>query len=503
MKKIVFCEPKSAGYNVYSLFRIPRLGLAILGAILKKAGYEVIVYAENISAMDLEEVFKADAVGISTLTCTTPRAYAIADIIKQNSNAVVFMGGPHVSFMPEEALAHCDFVFRGEAENSILPFMEALEAKCGYEKIPGLSYKNGDHIIHNPDSSIINNLDSFPSPDLSLFPGKMLKNVTPIITSRGCPYDCTFCSVTKMFGRGYRTHSIERVFADINNILSQGYNWLFFYDDNFAANAKRTKKILKRIIDEKLDFKWGAQVRAEIAKDSELLELMKQAGGDFLYIGFESINPETLKCFNKKQSLDDIETSIRKIHDFDMNIHGMFVVGSDADDQSTVSQTVDFAIQNHIDTMQLMALVPLPGSMIYDQIHQQGRILTYDWSKYDAHYVVFQPLKMSPFELQWEIIKGLMKFYSWQEVLKRFSSLDIRNMILKIYGHFVLKHWKKFNLGWLDSVKGLGDGLTEKGKLIQLSVKEAAHDIYAKVETMIKQHGYPFPWMQDQEDFDK
>ena len=150
-----------------------------------------------------------------------------------------------------------------------------------------------------------------------------------------------------------------------------------------------------------------------------------------------------------------------------------------------------------------MALVPLPGSMIYDQIHHEGRILTYDWSKYDAHYVVFKPLKMSPFELQWEIIKGLMKFYSWKEVMKRFSTMDIRNTILKIYGHFVLKHWKKFNLGWLDSVKGLGDGLTVKGKLIQLSLKEAAHDIYAKVETMVKQQGYPFPWMQDQENFDK
>ena len=500
MKKIVLCEPKSPGYNVYSFLKLPRLGLALLGAILKQAGYEVVIFAENISALDFEEIFSADAVGISTLTCTTPRAYALADVIKQNSNATVFMGGPHVSFMPDEALKHCDYVFRGEAENTILAFIEALQAKSGYSKIPGLSYNDNDHIVHNPDNPLIHDLDALPSPDLSLYSGKLKKSVSPLITSRGCPYDCTFCSVTKMFGRGYRTHSIDRVFTEIKSLLDQDYNWMFFYDDNFAANPKRTKTLLKRMIDEKLDFKWGAQVRAEVAKDPELLELMQQAGAECLYIGFESINPETLKCYNKKQSLADIENAIHEIHKYNINIHGMFVVGSDADDSSTVSHTVDFAISNRIDTIQLMALVPMPGSLIYDQIHQEGRILTYDWGKYDAHFVVFKPLKMSAFELQWEIIKGMMKFYSWKEVIKRVNSFDLRNTFFKMYGHFMLKHWNKFNIGWLDSVKGLGDGLSEKSRLLQSSVREAAHDMYAKVEALIKQHGYPPPWMQKQED---
>ncbi|OGF63882.1 MAG: hypothetical protein A2Y62_04935 [Candidatus Fischerbacteria bacterium RBG_13_37_8] len=492
MKKIVLYEPKSSGYNIYSMIKVPRLGLAILGAILKEAGYDVTIFAEDITPPDFETILRADAVGISTLTCTTPRAYAIADIIRQNSRATVFMGGPHVSFMPEEALEHCDFVLRGEADMTIVPFMKALTAGTGFEKIAGLSFKdalNGS-IVNVPEHALLHDLDKIPSPDLSLYAGKIDKIVSPIMTSRGCPWDCTFCSVTKMFGRGYRTNSVDRVISDIKSLLTRGNDWLFFYDDNFSANPKRTKAILKRVLDEKLEFKWGAQVRAEIARDHELLDLMKRTGAERLYIGFESINPETLECFNKKQTLQDIEKAIHSIHGHGINIHGMFVVGSDSDDQSVVSKTVDFAIDNELATIQLMALVPLPGTVIFDQIQREGRILTYDWSKYDAHYVTFKPLQMSAIELQWEILKGFMKFYSWKEVVKRFNSFDLKNSVLKIYGHFIVNNWKKFNLGWFDVMKGFGDGLAERSKHLQLSVKEAAQDVCTKVELLARKYGH-------------
>jgi len=300
-----------------------------------------------------------------------------------------------------------------------------------------------------------------------------------------------------MFGRGYRANSVDRVIADVKDIIEKGYDWIFFYDDNFVANPKRTKAILRKIIDEKIQFKWGAQVRAEIAKDSELLELMKLAGADFLYIGFESINPSTLECFNKNQSVEDIEKSINEIHKYGINIHGMFVIGSDADDSNIIPSTVDFAIKNRIDTIQLMALVPLPGTVVYNQIQKENRILTYDWSKYDAHYVVFKPLKMTPYELQWGIIKGLAKFYSWKEVVKRFSSFDIRNAVLKVYGHYLVKKWRELNTGWLNSIVELSEGIAEKGRLLHESIKETAQDVYAKVEALYKKYGYPLPWQEN------
>lgn len=489
--KIVLCEPKSLGYNVYSLFKIPRLGLAILGALLKKAGHDVSIYAENMANLDFEELFKADAVGISTLTCTAPRAYAIANIIKENSKAVIFMGGPHVSFLPDEALQHCHYVFRGEADQTIIPFFEALQAKTGFDKIPGLSYHQDGKIVHNPIGNFVKDLDALPPPDLSLYVGEIPKDVTPIITSRGCPYNCTFCTVNKMFGRGYRTNSIERVISEIKALLNKGYNWFFFYDDNFAANPKRTKALLKKIIEEKLKFKWGAQLRAEVAKDTEMMDLMKEAGADFFYIGFESINPETLECFEKKQSLIDIENSIKTIHKYDINIHGMFVLGSDADTKEVIPKTVDFAIKSDLETIQLMALIPLPGTVVYREIKNQDRILTYDWSKYDGHYAVFKPLRMSPFELQWGIIKGLMKFYSWKEVIKRLNYFDWRNTFLKIYGHYILKNWSKLNKEWIKAIKEISTGISEKSKILQNSITEAAQDIYRKVEKL-KRKGLAF-----------
>jgi len=486
IKTIVFIEPRSPGYHVYSLIKIPRLGLPTMGAILKNEGYDVRIYCEENEGIDFEDVLRADAVGISTLTSTAPRAYTMAKEIKEATGVPVFMGGPHVSFLPDEALNYCDFVFRGEADETIVSFIKALEAGEGFEKIPGLSYKVEGHGVSNPDAPLPRDMDAIPDPDLSLFQGKPFKNVMPIMTSRGCPYDCTFCSVTAMFGRRFRTRSIERVVAEFKRLLEAGGDWFFIYDDIFNANPRRCKNLLRRMIEEGATPPWGAQVRVEVAKDPELLELMKKANGDILYIGFESINPKTLEEFSKRQTVEDIERAIKEVHKYGMKVHGMFMAGADEDDVETIRKTAEFAIENDIDTIQIMALVPIPGTHVYTDIESQGRLLTKDWSRYDAHHAVLQPKNMTPFELQWEIIQALMKFYSWPQIIKGLARFDLRNVMYKIYGRSIIKNWRKINDEWVRTVKEL----SIKGKEIEIMARETADDVKKKMAELCAKYGY-------------
>ena len=208
LKKIIFIEPKPPDFHIFSRMPLPRLGTVLLGTILQEKGYTVKSYVESVGELALEDVLTADAVGISTITSTSSRAYEIARIVRK-AGIPVFMGGPHVTYLPDEALEVCDYVLRGEADETIVDFIKALETGSGFETITGLSYKKDGQVIHNKTTAYCKDLDKLPCPDFSIVNGlekdvhKHL-TITPIMTSRGCPFDCSFCSVTGMFGQQYR-----------------------------------------------------------------------------------------------------------------------------------------------------------------------------------------------------------------------------------------------------------------------------------------------------------
>ncbi len=457
VRSVVLIEPRSPGYHVYSMIHLPRLGLPILGAILKRAGYDVTILHEETHSLDFDLITRADLVGISTITSTTPRGYALADAIRSSTGVPVFMGGPHVTFCYEEALNYCDFVFRGEPEYVILDFMEALNAGEGFDRIPGLCYRDGDRIVVHPQRPIVTRMETIPDPDFSLYPSLPFQSVAPLMTSRGCPYDCEFCSVTAMFGRQFRTLSIDRVIAGLHHLQELGCRHVFFYDDIFNANPNRLKTLLRRMIQENIRLKWGAQVRVEIGRDPELLELAAASGAEIFYIGFESINPETLKAFNKKQTLEDIIRAIEAIRRWNISIHGMFVIGSDADTPDTADRTVDFALEHRINTIQLMILVPIPGTRLYDAMEREGRILYRDWTRYDGHSVVFQPKRMTPEELQQSVMRAMRRFYSLPRALASLLQMQVRTAAFRIVGRQLIRQWLRDNREWIRRVGELAD----------------------------------------------
>jgi len=447
MKKMIFIEPKAPNFHIFSQFQIPRLGSFILGTLMKQRGWDVEIIVEEICTINYEKIKFADIISISTITPTAPRAYAIADKI-QNLGIPVIMGGPHVTFLPDEALRHADFVIRGEGETALMMFIDTWEKDQDFSRVPNLSYKSNNTNIHNPQTALTKDLDTLPFPDFSLLQGKLKKiagkRIIPMQTSRGCPFDCSFCSVTGMFGKKYRYRSTENIMQELR-LYNSRKNFLFFYDDNFTAHPARAKELLKAMIKEKLKFHWSTQVRVDIAKDIELVRLMKKAGCHTLFIGFESVNPESLKEMKKKQTLREIIKAIKILRKNRIHIHGMFVYGFDSDNWQTVRDTVNFAKKAKLTSTQFLLLTPLPGSELYNTLKAENRIKFDDWSLYDTHHVVFVPRHFSLSELQYAQIFSHKNFYSWFEIIKKLVLGKWVDLSLAYYARHLNISWQREN----------------------------------------------------------
>ncbi|OGL41789.1 MAG: hypothetical protein A2043_06495, partial [Candidatus Schekmanbacteria bacterium GWA2_38_9] len=449
IRKITLIEPKSPGIHVFSRIPIPRLGLPILGTILARKGFDVKIYVEDLNGINFDDVLSSDLIGISSITTTATGGYEIAK--KANERGIpVILGGVHNTFLPDEGLKYADYIVRGEGEETFEELIDALIDGKDLSEIHGLSFKKDETPVHNPPRNLQDNLNLYPVPDLSLIDGYKKMKVLPVSTSRGCPFNCNFCSVTAINGKNYRFRNHELI---IEELKKANRRHVFFVDDNFTANKERTKTLLEYMLSKNVAPEWSAQARVDVVNDNNLLKLMKRTGCYNVYIGFESINPNTLKLFKKGQQLEDIEQSIKKLHEENIQIHGMFVFGSDEDDIKTIRETVAFAKRLNIDSVQFMILTPLPGTQTYESYKKESRILTYDWNLYDAHHVVYTPKKMTPFELQKETFKAMNKFYSWVQILKRVWARDAYNVVIKTYAKNIISKWKKDNYSYMKDMK--------------------------------------------------
>ena len=217
------------------------------------------------------------------------------------------------------------------------------------------------------------------------------------------------------------------------------------------------------MIEEGLTPQWGAQVRIETAFDPELLTLMKESNCFNVFVGFESINPKTLDLFNKRQTYEKIVASIKKFKEAGIRIHGMFVVGSDADDKETIYETSRFAREYGLETIQLMILTPLPGSPDYDQFYATGNreLLSRDWSLYDGHHAVYRPKNMTAYELNVAAIDAMEEFYSWKTIFGSVMRKDLISVIIQTSSKNLLKEWKKENRDYIQSLR---DQVFDKAK---------------------------------------
>ena len=450
-------EPEAPSLHLWSPLRYPRLGLPMIGAALTRAGHDVRIYCACVAPIDWHDVASADLVGISSTTSTAPAAYALAARLRERGVPTV-IGGSHVTFVADEALEHADFVARGEGgEALMLELIDALQGGRELDTIAGLSFSRDGRHVHNEAREPAADLDELPVPDLSLIAGHERLKSTPIMTSWGCPFACNFCSVTAMFGRKYRYHSPEAVVAEL---ADKKPHHVFFYDDNFAADKRRLKTLLRLMIDRGLTVSWQAQMRTDATRDDELLDLMRRSGCHRVALGLESVDQATLDGFHKSQTVADVVTAIRRLHDYGIDCHGMFVLGSETDTDKTVADTVRFALEHGIDTLMLNILTPAPGTRQFADMEAEGRIFERDWSLYDGQHVVFTPQQLTPRDLQADVLRGYARFYSLHRLLGnvvRLRFLDVRDSAWCFW--FVrLWRWVAFNRAYLKRLAGRPSG---------------------------------------------
>lgn len=462
IRDIVILEPRPPDFHIFSKFALPRVGATLLATILRDQGYRVRVMVEDVAPFDYDAVLRADLVGISTITSTAGRAYAMADELRAAGMPVV-MGGPHPTHVTDDCLEHCDYVIRGEGEAAFPALIAALREGGELSLLDNLSYRDRDGVVrHNAMAPLDPDLDQWPDPDWSLVDGFEgtagnvigTKRIVPIQTSRGCPYDCAFCSVTTTFGRKMRYRSVERVQAEMaRNDLAN--TLFFFYDDNFAASPRRTRELLAAIRGLPQETCWSAQVRADVARDEALLDEMAACGARTFYIGLESVNQASLESQLKRQDLDQVSVHLRRITQRGIDVHGMFVLGFDTDTYDTPERTLSFAREHDINTVQFLILTPLPGSRTYDELEAAGRLLFHDWSLYDAHHVCFRPKTVTPRELQRWQLWGHEHFYSGGMIARSVWDRRFIRAAVGVYARRMQNNWIKDNAAYLQELERL------------------------------------------------
>ncbi len=406
-KKLLLISPLATksllGGDFY--FRLPTLGLLKVAA-LTPTEWQVSIIDEKVEPLDLDQ--DADLVGITAMTPAVNRAYEIADKFMERGIKVV-MGGMHVSKLPDDALQHCDSVLIGEAED-IWPQVLEDWHKGRLRKI----YQHEDGYP---------SLENRPAPDWGLYEGKRYLPVHFIETTRGCPHNCEFCSVTNSFGGKFRNRPVDEVEREIQSLKPFDgrfalKNVVFFVDDNIISNRRHAKELLTRI--RPYNLKWLGQASVNIAKDDELLSLCQKSGCMGLLVGFETLSSDNLstmgKRFNKPENYIDV---VRKLHDYGIGVFGSFVFGFDHDDEGVFDRTLDFIVKAKLDVCYFSILTPYPGTRLYEQMLKEDRIIDHDWSNYNTNNAVFMPKLMKPERLLEGFHHVLKGCFSYPSIFKR------------------------------------------------------------------------------------
>ena len=432
MKTVTLIAPRAKNKcaSDISVLTSPLSGILILATMLKQKGYRVKVYDESFKTPDYEKI-DSDFILITSMSATVSRAYELADLFKAKGKKV-FMGGLHVSFKPEEALEHCDKVIVGEGENVLFDLMNNKTKK--------------DIIQGTP----VEDLNSIPLPDYSLVEG-MSKNpkIVSVVTSRGCPFNCKFCSLKAMFGRKYRVLSTKRIIdylASFKNIKT-----LCFDEPNFTADKKRAIEILTQMKDHSIFPKYAwPSVSIDVANDEKLLKLFSEVSSFHFAIGLESINQKVLDSYNKRQTPEIIKNNVKKLKDHGIKIFGSFIFGADNDTKKDFQKTVDFCQDAEIDFPTFSALTPYVGTDIRKELEKQNRILNNNWDYYDGTHVVIRPKNMMPLELQNGIIDAYQGFYSGGKIINHLKKIELFYGLEILYVKHLFNKIIKQNQEYLD-----------------------------------------------------
>lgn len=432
----------SPSYDFYSIVKLPPRALPNLSAVLKSDGFTDVKMLSpmfhgksgRFTPKNYEDINTSDVVLISSITRTTPQSLELADRIKKNNpNIHIIFGGMHATYRPEESLNHGDIVVIKEGEKGILDVMNGLiENPSNMEYIKGIAIKKNNGIIITPERELMSK-EEFGSLPLPYYDKAIIKGVRTSVVeqARGCPHNCDFCSVTKTYGRKIRTSSDEKVISELKLIKERKMGWgVFFTGDNMAGTPKKSKKLLDKITEVGLSKPLKiAQASAGLAKHPDLIESMIKAGINRICVGFESIYDDSLKSMNKPFTAKENTEAAKTFREYGLWTNAMMMI-TENDTLKRIKETVEWCKEN-ADSMQMFIKSPLPGTPFYDRMKEEGRILTDDFSLYDAQHCIVKPSNMSPYDLQMGVIQGYLDFYSVKSTRERYKRSPIKKYTLE------------------------------------------------------------------------
>src|ERR1700724_2097659 len=376
----------------------PLAGLLAVAAVIPRDQYEVVLTDENIENIDFD--LRTDLVGISAMTSYVNRGYEIADRFRAKGVPVV-MGGVPPSFMPQEALKHCDAVVIGEVELVIDKLLDDLKQGS----MRG-TYK----------SETLHPMIGMRMPRYDLLKKNRYVNRTFVQTSRGCHQGCTFCAEPLMNGLKFRYRPVDEVIHEMENC---GSRIVSINDADFFGTPERPKEVMRALRGR--GIRWQAGVTSKLAQDDRMLELAAESGCTMLSIGFESISRETLKSVHKHVNRpEDFKALVEKVHSHGIMVFGLFMFGFDGENSSVFDETRKFNITAKYDACAYSVLTPYPGTLTWYEMKRAERILSFDWAVYDQGHVVYRPAGMSADELRIGQDRAYERFYSTSSIASRF-----------------------------------------------------------------------------------
>jgi radical SAM superfamily enzyme YgiQ (UPF0313 family) len=429
-------------YNSYGLFSIAPLGVLYLGTILQNNGHDVTVYDEDRSYIYANkkgalnpEILSSDFVGISVISPTANKAIKLLKAIKQqNPDVRTAVGGPHVlgNEQAEKFSKYADAVVQKEAENNIEDMVQ------------------GKHqgII---TGEMLSDLDSLPIPDFNLL--QYNKNhyldffkLTPVSTTRGCPRNCEFCTVSNIHGKKVRRRSVDLVIKELKLRLQEGFKRIFFVDDNFSVQPTKRIPLLKAMINEREKGNWfdslivQDEVPALLNAGEEYIRLMKEAGIKTVMLGVESFDDAKLTAMNKHHKESDSEQVIRMLRKHGIIIYAFGMAKPELDDAASIKKQFDKLREVNVTYADMTIETPVPGTSYWEKC--KDKIIATkngepDWDKWTFLSAVIPTKHLNPKAFQKEVQKNMKRFYSIPRALKEFFSGHVKKALTIFYVWYI------------------------------------------------------------------
>lgn len=451
MKVLFVNPPQTASKYKFMGVIAPPLGIAYMAGVLQENNIDVEILDATAEDMDFKDVEKEllkrkpDLVALTALTPTIGRALETAQVVKETlPDSIVVMGGYHPTFNFIETLEdeNVDIVIRGEGEYIMLNLVQALENQSSLHDVKGIVFedKNSKEIVVNPEAPLIQDLDELPFPALNLLPMKKYRlldmdtHMTTMITTRGCPMQCSFCSSAAMHGKKIRERSVENIIDEIEYLKTNyDIDTIAFMDDTFTLKKRKVMAICDEILKRNIEIMWGCTSRVDTL-DEKLLKKMKEAGCITIFIGVESADQQQLDNMCKNTTIAKIENAFKIAHKLKIRTIASVALGMPGDTKEIMNKTVKFVHKLKPNYAIYSLATPYPGTRFYKEAFEKNLIKIKDWSKYTLITPILETIDCSLNDMRKIQAKAFMKFYLRPHYIIRQFLQDGPYLLKTIFG---------------------------------------------------------------------